>query len=116
MICKKKNSAIEKFTCVLYGKPKFNCVDEVRLELFLKKYQPEKKEEELINCAKKMDGSFVPPCTSVLQQNTNRTNHITGKLLLSRTSHPAISNPLNCGWELSNKQWEIKWFEGDIKP
>ena len=29
---------IEKFTCTLYGQPKFNSVNEERLELFLKKY------------------------------------------------------------------------------
>ena len=25
-----------------------------------------------------------------------------------------ISNPLKCGWELSNGHWKVKWFEGDI--
>ena len=105
---------IEKFTCTLYGKPKFNSVNEVRLELFLKKYRPKKKEEVVISCVKKMEGSFLPPCASVLKQKTNRTNHIAGKLLSSWTSHPPISNPLNCGWELSNGHWKVKWFEGDI--
>ena len=56
---------IEKFNYALYGKPKFNSVDEVRLELFLKKHQPIKEEEVVINCVKKMGGSFLPPCTSV---------------------------------------------------
>ena len=36
---------IEKFTFTLYGKPKFNCVNEVRLEFFLKKYRPKKKKK-----------------------------------------------------------------------
>ena len=57
---------IEKFTCIICGKPKFNSVDEVRLELFLKKYQPKKK-KVVISCVKKMEGSFLPPCSSVLQ-------------------------------------------------
>ena len=60
-----------------------------------------------------MEGNFLPPCASVLQQNTNRTNHIARKLLSSWTSHPPISNPLNCGWELSNGLWKVKSFEGD---
>ena len=77
---------IEKFNCALYGKSKFNSVDEVRPELLLKKYQQIKKEEVVINCLKKMEGSFLPPCTSVLQQKTNRTNRIAGKLLSSWTS------------------------------
>ena len=50
---------IEKFTCALYGKPKFNSVNEVRLELFLKKYRPKKKEENVISCIKKMEGREI---------------------------------------------------------
>ena len=49
---------IEKFTCALYGKPKFNTVSEVRLELFLKKYQRKKKEEVVISCVKKDGRQF----------------------------------------------------------
>ena len=63
-----------------------------------------------------MEGRFLPPCTSVLQQKANRTNHIARKLLSSWTSHPPISNPLNCGWELSNGLWKVKGFEGDMAP
>ena len=79
---------IEKFTCTLYGKPKFNSVNEVRLELFLKKYRPKKKEEVVISCVKKMEGSFLLPCASVLKQKTNRTNHIAEKLLPSADIKP----------------------------
>ena len=61
-----------------------------------------------------MENSFLPPCASVLKQKTNRTNHSPGKLLSSWTSHPLISNPLNCGWELRNEYWKVKWFAGDI--
>ena len=105
--------AIENSICTLYGKPKFNSVNEVRLELYLKKYRPKKK-EVVISCVKKMEGSFLPLCTSVLKQKSNRSNHIAGKLLSSWTSHPPISNPLNCDWQLSNRHWKVKWFKGDI--
>ena len=36
---------IENFTCAIYGKPKFNTVSEVRLELFLKSTN-EKREKK----------------------------------------------------------------------
>ena len=62
---------VKKFTCTLFANPKFNSVNEVRLELFLKKYRPKKKEEVVFSCVKKMEGSFLPPCASVLQQKTN---------------------------------------------
>ena len=48
---------VEKFTCTLYGKPKFNSVNEISLELFLKKYRSKKKDEVVISCVKKMEGS-----------------------------------------------------------
>ena len=56
---------IEKFTCTLYGKTKFNSVNEVRQELFLKKYQPKKKEENG-NQLHKKDGRqfFTSLCIS----------------------------------------------------
>ena len=56
----------EKFK-VIEKLPKFNSVNEVRLELFLKKYRPKKKEEVVISCVKKMEGSFLLPCASVLK-------------------------------------------------
>ena len=49
---------IEKFTCALCRKPKFNSVIEVRLELFLKKYQPKKKKEVAISCLKRWKAVF----------------------------------------------------------
>ena len=105
---------IEKFTCTLYEKPKFTSVDDVRLELFLKKYQPKMEKEVVISCEKKMECSFLSPCASALQQKTNRTNHIAAKLLSSWASHPSTSNPFNYGWELSNGNYKVKWFKGDI--
>ena len=63
-----------------------------------------------------MESSFLSPCPSVLQQKTNRTNYIAGKLLSSWTSHPPISNLLIGDCELSNENWKVKWFEGSIAP
>ena len=49
---------IENFACALYGKPKFNSVIEVRLELFLKKYLLKKKKEVVISCLKRWEAVF----------------------------------------------------------
>ena len=40
---------VEKFTCTLHGKPKFNSANEVRLEVFLKNYRQKKKKEVVIS-------------------------------------------------------------------
>ena len=36
---------IESFVCSMYTKKKFQSVDELRLDLFLQKYQPKKNED-----------------------------------------------------------------------
>ena len=82
--------------------------------LFLKRYQPKKKKKVVISCVKKLKDSFLPPCASVLQQMTNWEIHIAGKFVSFWTSHPPMSNPSNCEWELSNEDWKVKWFDGDI--
>ena len=88
---------IEKFTCTLYRHPKFNSVNEVRLELFLKKYQPKKK-EVVISCIKKMEGSFLPLYASVLQQKTNRTNH---KSQGNRFHHGQVTHQYQTLWTVA---------------
>ena len=49
------SNEIEKYVCAIYGRKRLASVDEVRLELFLKKYKP--KESKLISNTKKFDGS-----------------------------------------------------------
>ena len=63
-----------------------------------------------------MEVRFLPPYASVLQQKTNRTNHIAGKLLSSWTIDLLTSNPLSCCWVVSNRHCKVKWFEGNIAP
>ena len=59
------SNEIEKYVCAIYGRKRLASVDEVRLELFLKKYKP--KESKLISNMKKFDESQLPPCSCVLK-------------------------------------------------
>ena len=61
---------IETFVCKMYGHKKESSIDYVRSEMFLKKYKP-MKDSGIISCAKKMEGSYPPPCFSVLTQKVN---------------------------------------------
>ena len=49
---------IKNFTCALYGKPKFNSVNALRLELFLNKYQPKKERRSCNQLPKKDERQF----------------------------------------------------------
>ena len=47
---------IEKFTCATYGRKKFTSIDEARLDIFLKKYKPNKNDNVLKGNIRKIDG------------------------------------------------------------
>ena len=49
------SNEIEKYVCAIYGRKRLASVDEVRLELFLKKYKP--KESKLISNRKSLMGA-----------------------------------------------------------
>ena len=68
-------STIEDYVCTKYGKPKLKSVNELRLDIFLKKYKSKSKDEG-INCVRKLDGSSLPPYSRVLWQKVLHTNYI----------------------------------------
>ena len=49
---------IEKFTCAIYGRTKFTSIDEARLDIFSKKYKPNKNDNVLKGNIRKIDGGF----------------------------------------------------------
>ena len=61
----------KKLVCSMYGQKKVFSVTEARLEMFLKKNKP-KIGKSPISCAKKMDGSSLPPCSPDILQKLRR--------------------------------------------
>ena len=55
---------IEKFICEIYGHNDISSIDAVRLELFLQTYRVNKN-NQAVSFAKKMEGTFLPPCQGV---------------------------------------------------
>ena len=45
--------SVESFVCKMYGQKRFASVNELRLELFLKKYKPKQSDDSLVNNMKK---------------------------------------------------------------
>ena len=108
------SNEIEKYVCAIYGRKRLASVDEVRLELFLKKYKP--KESKLISNMKKFDGSQLPPCSSVLKEKIKRTKYITGVWLSSVFLSPPDRSPLDYGWIIQHQKYQVKWFDGPQSP
>ena len=38
------------------------------------------------------------------------------KRLSPCTPHPPLLSPENCGWELRDESYRIKWFDGKVAP
>ena len=106
---------VESFVCAMYGHPKLASIDEVRFELFQKKYSP-KKNQDPINCVRKMDGSCLPPCLSVLKQKILRTKFISHIWFSAFLPDPPSLSPEDYGWTLEDNCYRIKWFDGDATP
>ena len=102
----------ENFVCKMYGKTKCESVDDARLDTFFKRYKP-KKNDSPISCVRKMDGSFLPPCSHIVLEKLKRTNYVCSIWLNAFGAHPPDFNPENCGWVMKEGAYKILWFEGD---
>ena len=63
---------IVKFTCIVYGKKKLTSINEVRFQIFSRKYKPNEKKNKTIMDVKSLDGSAMRPCSRVLQEKITR--------------------------------------------
>ena len=104
----------EKYVCAIYGRKRLASIDEVRLELFLKKYKP--KKSKLISNMKMFDGSRLSPCSSVLKEKIKRTKYIIGVWLSSVFLSPPDPPPLNYEWIIKHQKYQVKWFYGPQSP
>ena len=61
-----------------------------------------------------MDGSSLPPCSRVVWQKVMRINYIAGKGLSASQQHPPSYSVEESGWELVNRNYKMKWFDGAV--
>ena len=109
------NSAeIENFTCKTYGKENLEKID-VRTEIFMEKYKP-KTNGDKMSCAKKLDVSMMPPCERVLLNKIRRTKFVAKLWMSSIEASPPNDSPLDFGWKLVDRNYQLLWFEGDLRP
>ena len=87
-------------------------VAEIRLEMFLKKYKP-KIGKHPISCAKRMDGSYLPPCSPVILQKLSRTNYVRSVWLNAHKASLPNFLPSECGWVVQDDCYRLKWYDGE---
>ena len=109
-ICK----GLEKFTCHLYGLPRFNKVNKARLF----KLRTMCGNKNKITRKSKIYLYRLPPCKLSLYPHINRENFQTGRLKLSHVKCPQVPSPSpDHGWLISEDGLlEPQWTSGDILP
>lgn len=107
-------TGLEKFTCHLYGLPRFNKVNKARL--FKLKSMCGNKNKISSKC--KSDLHRLPPCKRSLYPHIKRVNYQTGRLKRSHIKIPDIPCPApDHGWVRSEDGLlEPEWTHGDILP
>ena len=109
------NVQMAKLVCSMYGQKKLSSVAEARLEMFLKKYKP-KIGKNPISCAKKMDGSALPPCSPVTLQKLRRKNYVCSVWLNAHEASQPKFLPSECGWVVQDDCYRLKWYDGEASP
>ena len=105
-LSKELNKKIKKFIYAINGYTRLQSVDQVRKELFVRKFEQEGKTTDL---------SLLPPCASDLNLHTKRANYIER---ISKKAYNLMMNlddPTFHGWD-GNYQavWDENFFPEDL--
>ena len=65
---------------------------------------------------KKLDASIMPPCELLLLNKTRRTEFAEKIWMSSIEASPPNKSPLDSGWKLADRNYELLWLEGDLPP
>ena len=105
---------VEGFVCGMYGDKKFQSVDDLHLEMFLKKYKP--KNGSLVDNMMRMDSSSLPPCSKVLYEKLKRSSYVARLWKNCLLSDAQWQDVLSFGWKMEGRYYGIQWFVGDSAP
>ena len=103
---------LEQFTCVMYGKSRFQEVDEVRVLMIR-----EKCGDKPLDAGRNIDLGKLPPCRNCLEQHIRRANYQAAVWKRSHIADPNIPDDMQeHGWTYTDGVMEPLWISGDILP
>ena len=86
----------EAFLCIIYGKPRFSDVDDLRYHMI-----EEKCGDEGLDATKNVDMATLPPCRRTLKEKVKRCNYQVGIWKRARQQDPDVPNPAaGHGWTM----------------
>lgn len=105
--------ALERFVCMLYGKPTCTDVNKARYSIFSSRYQ-----QRTLSVAAQygIDLSLLPPCLDSLKMHCARSAF---QAFIWRHAHDSIQNmptPSGHGWKFTDNELQVDWFSGDMLP
>ena len=89
-------------------------VNESRLKHFYMAYKPQKS--KAILSVKHVRSISMPPCYNALYQQILRVHLITAMWLNAYRSVRPDMSPSDYGYDIFNRKYYPKWYEGDIVP
>ena len=113
-ITEEDTQVLESFVCNMYGQKRFRSIDDLRLELFLKKYKP--NNDSLGDNVRKLDAASLPPCSRVLLKKLKRSSYIARLWRNCFNADPQDQDVLSFGWRMEDGHYNIQWFDGDAAP
>ena len=89
---------MEGFVCAMYGKKGFQSVDELHIELFLKKYKP--NNDSLVSNVRKLDSATLPQYSRRLLKKLERSNYFARLWRYCLNADPQDQDVLLFDWRI----------------
>lgn len=106
---------LESFTCTVYGNSRLNSTNEARYSLFCDKLSP-KCHAQPMDKIKKVEPSMLPPSKPALMQKIKRANLVASMWKGANKETPCTWKPENNGWKLTNRKYELFWYDSNQMP
>ena len=103
---------LEHFLCCVYGFPRIQKLDSLRLHLLKKKCDNNGK----LDHSKNIDFASFPPCGSSMEQHIKRTNFQVKIWKDAGENFPEVEDPTSHGWLIGEEGLEPVWSEKQVLP
>ena len=103
---------LEKFTCTLYGYPRYSNINLLRYDLLMKKCDGNMK----LDPSKSVDLGSLPPCSNTLIQHMKRCNFQLAIWRRALENFQEVPDPTEHGWLMVDQALEPLWCEGSVLP
>lgn len=107
-------ATLKEFVCVLYGACKPVPLNKHRFNVVEKTYKRKATAKHPFDKLKSIEGSSIPPCESELAPHIDKCAFVAR--LWGSAHQNDLQKTLTSGWESSDGEFRIIWFNGEQMP